>query len=79
MDDKCKNCGNEACIFQSEIKRSKCSFFMPKSDKGQWALIIIGDNPERKYMCEQCMGTACEKTPYCPYCGVKMEGEDNNG
>lgn len=75
MDEICKSCGNKVCIFQYGIKRHKCDFFIPKTDKkiGLW-LIIRGD-PKYKYMCDQCMGTVCEITPFCPYCGAKMESE----
>lgn len=76
MDEICKSCGNKVCIFQYGVERHECSFFIPKTDKkiGQWSLIIGGD-PKYKYICNQCMGTACEITPFCPYCGAKMESE----
>ena len=42
---------------------------------GRWTLAEMGDTD--LYECSLCKTRKTYKPPFCPHCGAKMEGEDN--
>ena len=57
---------------------------LPSADKptGKW-IEQESDHIEKIYLCSNCKNYEAwgetEKTPYCPYCGARMEVENDKG
>ena len=87
----CKDCiHNEVCYrrevcndIEEQIKELGCIDFIARADvqeikHGEWIMTCNGDY----YYCSECLNY---KKPidreffYCPHCGAKMDGGNNNG
>lgn len=44
--------------------------------RGEWE-VAIGYDPNKKVQCQNCYKMAHEPTAYCPNCGAKMEGKQD--
>ena len=87
----CKDCiHNEVCYrrevcndIEEHIRKLGCMDFIARADvqeikHGEWIMTCNGDY----YYCSECLNY---KKPidreffYCPHCGAKMDGGNNNG
>ena len=77
----CKECIHaEMCKWIDELEGRGCDFFdgeQEPSRKGHW----IKDEPTvtEPYVCSECgMFHNGKNRNFCPYCGAKMRGKENN-
>lgn len=73
--DGCNNCK----YYDKEREEYPCnqcmynhtSQYKPKPPKPHWIKKYVG-----YYVCSECGGEVEVETPYCPFCGAKMESEE---
>ena len=82
----CKDCLHLRVCKACEIERPEeiCNHFKNKEDfqevkHGEWITPtkIKGMNIAVPH-CSLCGNVPCDKALYCPYCGAKMDGKENN-
>ena len=58
-----------------------CALYRPSAERfGRWEFNIDdeGWSWDYPYMCDQCGEWAEKEFKFCPNCGVRMEGKDND-
>ncbi len=60
---------NDACVPAADVRPERHGEWVERSDGGEG------------YVCDNCNGgyTLYNETPYCPNCGAKMDGGEENG
>ena len=61
-----KEKGTRAIVEVCSCESLRPAFF------GTWS-VAIGYDPDRSFMCSMCQRMSYEPSPFCPFCGARME------